>query len=35
MTDPAPVPRALVLDVDGTLLDIVHLHVIAWWQLQG
>ena len=23
---------ALVLDVDGTLLDTVYLHVIAWWE---
>lgn len=29
MTQPA---RALVLDVDGTLLDTVYLHVIAWWE---
>lgn len=40
MTHPAPVgpgrserpPTALVLDVDGTLLDTVYLHVIAWWE---
>jgi HAD superfamily hydrolase (TIGR01549 family) len=40
MTDPAPEtpagstrpPTALVLDVDGTLLDTVYLHVIAWWE---
>ena len=25
-------PTALVLDVDGTLLDTVYLHVIAWWE---
>jgi HAD superfamily hydrolase (TIGR01549 family) len=25
-------PAALVLDVDGTLLDTVYLHVIAWWE---
>jgi HAD superfamily hydrolase (TIGR01549 family) len=34
MTQPAP-PRkstALILDVDGTLLDTVYLHVIAWWE---
>ena len=33
-TDPAPgnTPTALVLDVDGTLLDTVYLHVIAWWE---
>ncbi len=30
-TAPAP-PTALVLDVDGTLLDTVYLHVIAWWE---
>lgn len=24
--------RALVLDVDGTLLDTVYLHVVAWWE---
>jgi len=35
MTDGAPgvqTPRALVLDVDGTLLDTVYLHVMAWWE---
>ncbi len=35
MTQPAPhvnAPRALVLDVDGTLLDTVYLHVVAWWE---
>ncbi len=33
MTDPAPSrPTALVLDVDGTLLDTVYLHIIAWWE---
>jgi len=35
MTEPAPdvnSPTALVLDVDGTLLDTVYLHVIAWWE---
>lgn len=33
MTQPAPDrPCALVLDVDGTLLDTVYLHVIAWWE---
>lgn len=25
-------PTALVLDVDGTLLDTVYLHVLAWWE---
>ncbi len=35
MTQPAPAvnrPAALVLDVDGTLLDTNYLHVIAWWE---
>lgn len=35
MTEPAPDvnrPAALVLDVDGTLLDTVYLHVLAWWE---
>ncbi len=35
MTEPAPAvdaPTALILDVDGTLLDTVYLHVIAWWE---
>jgi len=35
MTQPAPRvegPTALVLDVDGTLLDTVYLHVISWWE---
>jgi phosphoglycolate phosphatase-like HAD superfamily hydrolase len=44
MTHPTTAPRAagrrgaagpataLVLDVDGTLLDTVYLHVIAWWE---
>lgn len=40
MTEPAPdspsrqgnPPTALVLDVDGTLLDTVYLHVLAWWE---
>ena len=44
MTPPAPAnpdpdtrpgegrPTALILDVDGTLLDTVYLHVIAWWE---
>lgn len=35
MTQPAPpvngARTALVLDVDGTLLDTVYLHVAAWW----
>ncbi len=25
-------PPALLLDVDGTLLDTVYLHVTAWWR---
>ena len=33
MTQPAARPdTALILDVDGTLLDTVYLHVIAWWE---
>ncbi len=40
MTQPAPdrpsdqgdAPTGLILDVDGTLLDTVYLHVIAWWE---
>jgi HAD superfamily hydrolase (TIGR01509 family) len=35
MTQPAPdvnPPAALILDVDGTLLDTVYLHVLAWWE---
>ncbi len=35
MTEPAPAvnsPAALILDVDGTLLDTVYLHVLAWWE---
>ncbi len=33
MTDPAPCrPYAVVLDVDGTLLDTVFLHVLSWWE---
>jgi phosphoglycolate phosphatase-like HAD superfamily hydrolase len=35
-TTPAPGavehPPALVLDVDGTLLDTNYLHAIAWWE---
>jgi phosphoglycolate phosphatase-like HAD superfamily hydrolase len=31
--DPSlPAPAALLLDVDGTLLDTVYLHVLAWWE---
>ncbi|MCW2606478.1 MAG: putative Phosphoglycolate phosphatase [Frankiales bacterium] len=25
-------PKALLLDVDGTLLDTVYQHVLAWWE---
>lgn len=25
-------PKALILDVDGTLLDTVYFHVLAWWE---
>lgn len=32
MTATERTPSALVLDVDGTLLDTVYLHVLAWWQ---
>jgi len=35
MTQPAPAvnrPTALILDVDGTLLDTNYLHVLAWWE---
>jgi HAD superfamily hydrolase (TIGR01509 family) len=33
MTDPAPGRKsAVLLDVDGTLLDTVYLHVHAWWE---
>jgi HAD superfamily hydrolase (TIGR01549 family) len=35
MTDPASSSQdrtALVLDVDGTLLDTVYFHVLAWWE---
>ncbi len=28
----ASTPRALILDVDGTLLDTNYLHAIAWWE---
>lgn len=27
-----PVPSAVVLDVDGTLVDSNWLHVVAWWE---
>lgn len=35
MTEPAPDvnrPTALILDIDGTLLDTVYLHILAWWE---
>jgi len=38
MSDPSPAPGAaaaapaLILDVDGTLLDTNYLHAIAWWE---
>lgn len=36
MTEPAPVaadtPGAVLLDVDGTLVDTVYQHVVAWWE---
>ena len=36
MTEPAPstadTPGAVLLDVDGTLVDTVYQHVIAWWE---
>lgn len=28
----APAPTALLLDIDGTLMDTVYLHVTAWWE---
>ena len=36
MTQPAPsappAPEAVLFDVDGTLVDSVYQHVIAWWE---
>jgi phosphoglycolate phosphatase-like HAD superfamily hydrolase len=36
MTEPAPsaaeTPRAVLFDVDGTLVDTVYQHVMAWWE---
>jgi HAD superfamily hydrolase (TIGR01549 family) len=36
MTEPAPstapTTEAVLFDVDGTLLDTVYQHVIAWWE---
>jgi HAD superfamily hydrolase (TIGR01549 family) len=43
MTEPAPTvsgtaantPGAVLFDVDGTLVDTVYQHVIAWWEAFG
>ena len=36
MTEPAPsaadTPGAILFDVDGTLVDTVYQHVVAWWE---
>ena len=36
MTEPAPstpdTPAAVLFDVDGTLVDTVYQHVLAWWE---
>ena len=36
MTQPAPsrpaTPAAVLFDVDGTLVDTVYQHVLAWWE---
>jgi HAD superfamily hydrolase (TIGR01549 family) len=36
MTEPAPsgadTPAAVLFDVDGTLVDTVYQHVMAWWE---
>jgi phosphoglycolate phosphatase-like HAD superfamily hydrolase len=36
MTEPAPstadAPGAVLFDVDGTLVDTVYQHVMAWWE---
>lgn len=36
MTEPAPstpdTPKAVLFDVDGTLVDTVYQHVLAWWE---
>jgi HAD superfamily hydrolase (TIGR01549 family) len=36
MTEPAPsrpnTPGAVLFDVDGTLVDTVYHHVLAWWE---
>ena len=36
MTEPAPsapsTPEAVLFDVDGTLVDSVYQHVLAWWE---
>lgn len=31
-TDPIPVSSGVILDLDGTLVDSVHQHVVAWRQ---
>jgi HAD superfamily hydrolase (TIGR01549 family) len=37
MTEPAPsaadTPAAVLFDVDGTLVDTVYQHVMAWWEV--
>jgi HAD superfamily hydrolase (TIGR01549 family) len=39
MTEPAPsaadTPGAVLFDVDGTLVDSVYQHVLAWWESFG
>jgi HAD superfamily hydrolase (TIGR01509 family) len=32
MTTPSPVPKAVLFDIDGTLVDSNYLHVDAWHQ---
>lgn len=29
---PSTTPRAVLLDVDGTLVDTTYVHTLAWWQ---
>jgi beta-phosphoglucomutase-like phosphatase (HAD superfamily) len=31
-TGPPPLPRNLVVDLDGTLVDTAYLRVLSWWQ---
>lgn len=31
-TPPSDRPAAALFDVDGTLMDTVHLHTVAWWE---